>query len=56
MTILSKSLEKKVFESYLYYYENVKGQLYNLLLLNWYLLGMEINLGHAHKTRFWFES
>ena len=56
MTILSKSLEKKVFESYLYYYENVKGQLYNLLLFNWYLLGVEINLENAHKTRFWFDS
>ena len=56
MTILSKSLENKVCESYLYYYENVKGQLYNLLLLNWYLLGVGINLGNAHKTRFWFDS
>ena len=27
---------------------------YNLLLLNWYLLGMEMNLGHTHKTRFWY--
>ena len=27
MTILSKSLEKKVFESYLYYYENLQYQL-----------------------------
>ena len=31
----------------------IKCQLYNLLLLNWYLLGVEINLGHAHKTRLW---
>ena len=23
-------------------------------MLNWYLLGMEMNLGHAHKTRFWY--
>ena len=23
-------------------------------MINWYLLGMEISLGHAHKTRFWF--
>ena len=23
-----------------------------LLLFNWYLLGVEMNLGHAHKTRF----
>ena len=29
-------------------------QLYNLLLLNWYLLGLELNLGHTHKTRFWY--
>ena len=28
--------------------------MYNLLLLNWYLLGVEMNLGHAHKTRFWY--
>ena len=27
---------------------------YNLLLLNWYLLGVKMNLGHAHKTRFWY--
>ena len=25
-----------------------------LLLLNLYLLGVEMNLGHAHKTRFWY--
>ena len=25
---------------------------YNFLLLNWYLLGVEMNLRHAHKTRF----
>ena len=24
-----------------------------MLLLNWYLLGVEINLRHAHITRFW---
>ena len=29
---------------------------YNLLLLIWYLLGVEMNLGHAHKTRFWYPS
>ena len=23
-------------------------------LLNWYLLGVEMNLGHGHKTRFWY--
>ena len=28
--------------------------MYNLLLLNWYLLGVEMNLVHAHKTRFWY--
>ena len=28
--------------------------MYNLLLLNWCLLGVEMNLGHAHKTRFWY--
>ena len=22
--------------------------------MNWYLLGVEMNLGHAHKTRFWY--
>lgn len=22
--------------------------------MNWYLLGVEINLGHAHKTKFWY--
>ena len=25
-----------------------------MLLLNWYLLGVEMNLGHGHKTRFWY--
>ena len=25
-----------------------------MLLLNWYLLGVEMNFGHAHKTRFWY--
>ena len=29
-------------------------QLYNLLMLNWYLSGVEMNLGHTHKTRFWY--
>ena len=29
-------------------------QLCNLLLLNWFLLGVEMNLGHTHKTRFWY--
>ena len=24
------------------------------IVLNWYLLGVEVNLGHAHKTRFWY--
>ena len=24
------------------------------MVLNRYLLGMEMNLGHAHKTRFWY--
>ena len=23
-------------------------------MLNWYLLGVEMNLGHTHKTRFWY--
>ena len=27
---------------------------YNFLLLNWYLLGVEMNLRHAYKTRFWY--
>ena len=22
--------------------------------MNWYLLGVEMNLGHAHKTKFWY--
>ena len=22
--------------------------------MNWYLLGVEMNLGHAYKTRFWY--
>ena len=26
----------------------------NLLLLNWYLLVVEMNKGNAHKTRFWY--
>ena len=49
-----KVLEKKGFESYLYCYQNLQCQVYNLLLLNWYLLGVEMNLRHAHKTRFWY--
>ena len=24
------------------------------IVLNWYLLKVEMNLGHAHKTRFWY--
>ena len=24
------------------------------IVSNWYLLGVEVNLGHAHKTRFWY--
>ena len=32
----------------------VSAPLYNLLLLNWYLLRVEMNLGQAHKTRFWY--
>ena len=24
------------------------------MVLNWYLLGVQMNLGHAHKTRFWY--
>ena len=24
------------------------------MVLNWYLLGVEMNLGHAHTTRFWY--
>ena len=26
----------------------------NLLLLNLYLLGVEMSFGHAHKARFWY--
>ena len=26
----------------------------NLLSLNWCLLGVEMDLGHAHKKRFWY--
>ena len=22
--------------------------------MNWYLLGVQMNLGHAYKTRFWY--
>ena len=25
-----------------------------MLLLIWNLLGVKMNLGHAHKTRFWY--
>ena len=28
--------------------------LYNLLLLIWYPLRIEMKLGQAHKTRFWY--
>ena len=31
----------------------VSVPLYSLLSLNWYLLGMEMNSGNAHKRRFW---
>ena len=24
------------------------------MLLNWYLIGVEMNLGQAHKTKFWY--
>ena len=26
----------------------------SFIVLNWYLLKVEMNLGHAHKTRFWY--
>ena len=26
----------------------------SFVVLNWYLLKVEMNLGHAHKTRFWY--
>ena len=44
----------RVIGSQLYYYQNLQCLLFNLLLLKWYLLGVEKNLGHAHKTRFWY--
>ena len=31
-----------------------RASYYNLLLLNWYLFGVEMNLGDSHKTRFWY--
>ena len=41
-----KVIERKVFKSYLYYYHlNLQCQLYNLWLLNWYLVGEKMNLG-----------
>ena len=45
MTILSKVLEMKVFEILSL---NLQCQLIC------YLLGVEMNLGYAHKTRFWY--
>ena len=34
--------------------KNVFVMQINLLLLNWYLLGVEMSFGHAHKARFWY--
>ena len=31
-----------------------RASYYNLLLLNWYLFGVEMYLGDSHKTRFWY--
>ena len=57
MTLLSKVLEKKVFESYLLI--TIKIYSASCIIycqLNWYLLFLlvEINMGHAHKTSFWY--
>ena len=43
-----------MFKSYLITIEICRASYSNLLLSNWHLLGVEMNLGHAHKTRFWY--
>ena len=45
-----KLLDKKLFKSYLYYHYNLQCQLYNLLL-NWYLLKVQMSLGYANKKK-----
>ena len=50
MTILSNSL--KVILTTI---KILQCEFYNFLLLNWFLfIGVEMNLGHAHETRFWY--
>ena len=50
MTILSKSL--KVILTTI---KILQCEFHNFLLLNWFLfMGVEMNLGHAHETRFWY--
>ena len=49
-----KSLRRKCSKVIFITIKNLQYRLYNLLLLNCYLLGVKMNLGHADKTRFWY--
>ena len=48
-----KSLRRKCLKLFLLPIEICSAS-FMLLLLNWYLLGVKMNLGHAHETRFWY--
>ena len=54
MTILSKKFLRRSVRKLSLLLLRFQCQLYNLLLLNWQLLGVEMKLGQAHKTRFWY--
>ena len=54
MTILSKKFLRRSVRKLSLLLLRFQCQLYTLLLLNWQLLGVEMKLGQAHKTRFWY--
>ena len=55
LTVLSKkSLRRKCSKVIIITIKICSASYYNLLLLNWYLFGVEMNLGDSHKTRFWY--
>ena len=56
MTILSKKFLRRSVRKLSLLLLRFQCQLYNLLLLKWQLLGVEMKLGQAHKTRFWYRS
>ena len=47
-----KSLRRKCSNVIFVTVEICSAIYHNFLSLNWYLLGIEMNLGHVHKTRF----